>query len=782
MINLIEQIKYGKIWTFHGGIHPPENKLQTCEQAILPMEIPSEIILPIKQHIGLEGLIIVSVGDLVLKGQPLTKSDNLQSVPIHAPTSGYITAIEPRTIAHPSGLSELCIVIRCDFNDTWYKKSAIKDHLNASEDTLINHIKDMGISGMGGAGFPTARKLQASLARTGILIINGAECEPYISADDRLMQEHAYEIIDGIEILRRIVKPSLTIIAIEDNKAHAIKAVIKAIQNRPDIIVQVIPTLYPSGGERQLVKILTGKEVPSQSIPLAIGFIVQNVATAYAIKRAVVDGEPLISRVITLAGNSLEEQCNRWVLNGTSINNLLKLHGYSPQSPSERLIVGGPLMGFTLPHAHVPTTKTTNCILAPTQKEIPLAKPPMPCIRCSDCADVCPVSLLPQQLQWYASTKELDKCQNYGLLDCIECGACAHVCPSDIPLVQYFRQAKAQLHYQQEQEQASQKARLRFDAKKARLARDKKIREENNKIAAELRQRTMQQNSQQNAVNAAIARLKQKAQQKMQPNAADENLKQLREQRKQQAREKQQNVSSSTPQSSMEPTTKNAAVSAAILRAKAKKLAQAQAETITTPSNEHVSTLENVQKDDVVSIALNSDDKTHNDKTSLAGESLDNKKAAIAAAILRAKAKKQAQASALTTQAKGSESFKIKPIDINDPLAKSPMSSASSLSDEAEKHTQVNITECKKNEHQIDIKELRDESSSEQNSSKEQIKDPTIQTEDQQKTKQNFVFENANYLNPSCYGYGHSALTTKAIIERITTKTAQLKDDEDKKS
>ncbi|NMT93404.1 electron transport complex subunit RsxC, partial [Vibrio alginolyticus] len=274
MLSLIEQIRTGSLWDFPGGVHPAENKKQSNKADLVRASIPAEIILPLKQHIGKAGNLLVSVGEHVLKGQALTQSETGFTVPVHAPTSGTITAIEPRTVAHPSGLSELCAVITPDGQDTWCKKSPIADYTQESADALIDIIRLAGISGMGGAGFPTAKKIQSGIARTEILIVNAAECEPYITADDKLMQEHAEELIQGIEIVEHILKPKLTIIGIEDNKPDAIKSLESAALNK-DIVIRVIPTKYPSGGEKQLIKILTNKEVPSGSIPADIGILVQ---------------------------------------------------------------------------------------------------------------------------------------------------------------------------------------------------------------------------------------------------------------------------------------------------------------------------------------------------------------------------------------------------------------------------------------------------------------------------------------------------------------------------
>lgn len=663
MMSLIQQIRNGQLWDFHGGIHPHENKCQSNQSQILPVDIPPQLTLPVKQHIGHAGKIKVQIGEHVLKGQALTEAEHFQTCPIHAPTSGTVIAIESRPITHPSGLSDLCVVIEPDFEDRWLEKNPIENFQNTTPEQLIEHIRLMGISGMGGAGFPTARKIQSSFKHTEILIINGAECEPYITADDRLMREKADEIVQGIEILQKITSPQITIIAIEDNKPEAIDILKKAIDSIPNTIVQKIPTKYPSGGEKQLIQILTGKEVPSQTIPASIGIMMQNIGTVYAIKRAIIDGEPLIERVITITGQQVKQASNRWALIGTSIDFLLQKHQFEADKKLNRLIIGGPMMGFTLPHANIPVTKTTNCVLVPNHQEIPTTTEEMACIRCSACADVCPASLMPQQLQWYAKAQDYDKCHEYDLNDCIECGACAYVCPSEIPLVQYYRQAKSEIRIRENERLAAERARARFEAKKIRLERDKQAREAKHQQAAEQRRQAMQKSDDGDQIAAAIARVKAKqaeaqnqeakpavaaaiARAKAKQAAAKNNsdltpdnreMIKLREQRKEEARAKralkaQAEIDANTPlnaeqvsqdQSSQQleiKTAKQQAVQAAIERAKAKKM-QLAAESVTKMEEKK-------------------DSKDTDDKQS----KVDHQKAAVAAAIARAKAKKAAQA------------------------------------------------------------------------------------------------------------------------------------------
>ncbi|MFL9773851.1 electron transport complex subunit RsxC [Vibrio cyclitrophicus] len=672
MISLIEQIRTGSIWDFPGGVHPAENKKQSNTTDITHARLPEEIVLPVKQHIGKPGNLLVAVGDTVLKGQQLTALDTGFTLPVHAPTSGVITAIEPRTTAHPSGLSEICVVIKPDGLDTWIEKNPVEDFSKKTSDELLDVIRQAGISGMGGAGFPTAKKLQSGLGRTDILIVNAAECEPYITSDDKLLQEHANEVLKGIEVVEHILRPKLTVIGIEDNKPDAIKALEVAAKNK-DIVIRVIPTKYPSGGEKQLIKILTNKEVPAGGIPADIGVLVQNVGSLYSIKRAVVDGEPVINRVVTLTGKTFKQPRNVWALLGTPVHELLEEFGYKADKKLPRLILGGPMMGFTLPHANVPITKTSNCILAPTRREISPSTYEMECIRCSACAEACPASLLPQQLQWHAKANELDKCEELNIKDCIECGACAFVCPSEIPLVQYYRQAKAEIKTRKDEATAAERAKIRFEEKNARMERDKAERENRFKKAADNRRKDMKSTDGDDAIAAAIARVKaQKAAADQAPNAEpavkpavaaaiarakakqaaaqkandaepdNSEMSKLREERKRQARErKAQQAATDNPTESSGDGKKDA-VAAAIARAKAKKAQQTESAS-EAPTESSVDA-----KKDAVAAAIARAKAKKAQQTESASEapvekSGDAKKDAVAAAIARAKAKKAQQ-------------------------------------------------------------------------------------------------------------------------------------------
>lgn len=463
-----------KIWDIPGGIHPPENKQQSVQLPIGKIPLPAEIILPLNQHIGAPSEPIVEVGEKVLKGQLVAKAQGIFSAGVHASTSGTVTAIEDRLIPHPSGLSSRCIVIQPDGEERWAPLEPCENFAELGHYELVERVRTAGIAGLGGAGFPTAVKVNPrSNDRVKTLILNGTECEPYITADDMLMRERADEVVAGAQLLAKIVgHPDEILIGVEDNKPQAIAAMQAAASKLQGTPVEIIsfPTKYPSGGEKQLIQILTGKEVPSGKLPAQIGVLVQNVGTAAAAYRAIRYGEPLISRITTVVGEALHEQRNIEVLIGTPIDHVLALHGFQPQR-SARLIIGGPMMGYAIEQAAVPVVKTTNCILVPSQEEMPEPPPPQPCIRCGLCAEVCPASLLPQQLFWYAKAEDHEKLHAHNLFDCIECGACSYVCPSSLPLVQYYRAAKGTIRQQAAEKEKADKARRRFEFRQERIAK-----------------------------------------------------------------------------------------------------------------------------------------------------------------------------------------------------------------------------------------------------------------------------------------------------------------------
>ncbi|GLX77208.1 electron transport complex subunit C [Thalassotalea insulae] len=609
MESVIERIEKGHFWKFHGGIHPPEMKFLTSDKPIRPLAMPPELIIPVQQHIGEAGQLIVSVGEQVKKGQPLTKSSMPLSVPVHAPTSGTISAIENSVIAHPSGLEELCIKLLPDGEDSWCQRQLTPDYQTLTKHQIIEKIAQAGISGMGGAGFPTHIKVNTQ-AQINYLIINAAECEPYISADDLLIREHNSTIVDGINILDHLLEPAFILIGIEDNKPEAIQALKKATAANDKIKICVLPTKYPTGGEKQLIMALTGQEVPSGVLPSSLGIVMQNIATCYAIADAVIHDTPLIKRVVTLSGRALAKPQNVWALLGTPVEFLLQQCGY-PELAKKHIIMGGPMMGFSLPSTQVPVVKTTNCVLAPSEQEIPDNNKEVECIRCGQCAEVCPSQLLPQELQWSAKAKDQQELEALNLFDCIECGACAYVCPSHIPLVHYYRVAKAEIRQQKLLDLKAEKAKQRFEARKVRLERDKLAREEKHRKAAEARKAKMNAgtedaNNEKSAVAAALARVKAK---------------------KAQAQSGQASASQNNEQSNEQVNDKKSQVAAAVARAKAKKLAAANAKSVT-----------NQAADD----HLNNDTAVDTTPANITAQ--DDKKAKIAAAVAKAKAKKASSA------------------------------------------------------------------------------------------------------------------------------------------
>ncbi|WP_434773614.1 electron transport complex subunit RsxC [Pantoea agglomerans] len=644
MLNLFNFLKKEKVWDFQGGIHPPEMKAQSNGTPLSELPLPHRFIIPLKQHIGHEGEICVAPGDKVLRGQPLTFGTG-RMLPVHAPTSGVIEDIGQHMTAHPSGLSELCIFLTPDGDDRWIPLDPLPDYRQHPRADIVQRIHDAGIAGLGGAGFPTATKLKGALRGVKTLIINAAECEPYITADDRLMQDYAAEVLEGSRILAWVLQAEQVLIGIEDNKPEAIAALKQALGSERDLQIRVIPTKYPSGGAKQLTRILTGKEVPHGGRSSDIGVLMQNVGTAWAVKRAIINGEPITERVVTLTGEAIAQPRNVWSRLGTPISHLLHQVGFTP-APRQMVIMGGPLMGFTLPSLDVPVVKITNCILAPSASEMGNNDEEQSCIRCSACADACPAKLLPQQLYWFSQGGDHDKARAHHIDDCIECGACAYVCPSNIPLVQYYRQEKAELRAIDLEAKRTLEAKARFEARQARLEREKQAREARHEEAKQRVART-------DTSELAAAKARVKARQTAEPDEA--TLEAQREARHAQARLRQAEAQAETqPVTRQTVDPRKAAVEAAIARAKAKKTvpvdaADNQAEASVDPRKAAVEAAiarakakKAVQAEgaDAPQAATDSAAEAAPD----AAADTDPRKAAVQAAIARAKAKKAAQA------------------------------------------------------------------------------------------------------------------------------------------
>jgi Na+-translocating ferredoxin:NAD+ oxidoreductase subunit C len=463
---------FNKLFKFYGGVKPPSNKTLSNQQAISLAALPSRLIVPLHQSIGGMPRPIVQAGEHVLKGQKIGEADGWISAAVHAPTSGIVVEVAMHVRPHVSGLDSLCVVIEPDGKDEWIAHGPA-DYAAMAPADICNYLQEYGIVGLGGAGFPTHGKLTATASvPMAELIINAAECEPYITCDDRLMRERADDIVRGIAVFRDMLKPTQVIIGVEDNKPEAIAAMRAAVEAQAEAFTVVpVPTLYPAGGAKQLIRVLTGKEVPGAMRSTAdMGVQVFNVGTAYAAWRAIGHGEPLLSRIVTLTGN-VRNAGNVEALIGTPMNELLQLA--QPNPDTDGIIMGGPMMGFLVPNENAPIVKTSNCLIAHSDRLFPPKAPEMPCIRCGACARVCPHELQPFELYWHARAKDFGKTQQYHIFDCIECGCCSFVCPSRIPLVQYFRFAKSEIWAREREKKAADEAKTRFEFKQFREEREK---------------------------------------------------------------------------------------------------------------------------------------------------------------------------------------------------------------------------------------------------------------------------------------------------------------------
>ena len=459
------------LFKFKGGVKPPTNKTQSNTLPIAQAPLPSRLIVPLHQSIGGTPRPVVKAGDHVLKGQLIGEADGWISAAVHAPTSGTVLEVAMHVQPHPSGLDAMCVVIEPDGKDEWIAHGTL-DYAAMTPEAVREHLQQSGVVGLGGAAFPTHGKLTASkTVPMDELIINGAECEPFITCDDLLMRERAEEVVRGIAIFRDLLQPKKVLIGIEDNKPEAAAAMRAAVDalNEPFLVIQV-PTLYPAGGAKQLIRVLTGKEVPAAKRSTDLGVQCFNVATAYTAWRAIAHGEPVVSRLVTVSGN-VHAPRNYEVLIGTPMGELLKLA--TPHPDTDGIVMGGPMMGFLVPSEQVPVIKATNCLIAHSDRVFPPKAPEMPCIRCGACAEVCPHELQPFEMYWFSRAKNFGKTQEYHIFDCIECGCCSFVCPSRIPLVQYFRFAKSEIWAREREKNAADGAKTRFEFKQLRDEREK---------------------------------------------------------------------------------------------------------------------------------------------------------------------------------------------------------------------------------------------------------------------------------------------------------------------
>jgi len=460
-----------QLFKFKGGVKPATNKTQSVTEPIATAPLPSHVAVPLHQSIGGTPRPIVAVGDKVLKGQKIGEADGWISAAVHAPTSGTVIHVGPQVVPHPSGLPADCVVIEPDGKDEWIERKPV-DYKSLAPETVRELLREAGVVGLGGAVFPTHGKLTpAKTVPMEEMVINGAECEPFITCDDLLMRERGEQVVRGAAIFRDLLQPKRVLIGIEDNKPEAVaamRAAVKAVGE--DFEVIAVPTRYPAGGAKQLIRVLTGKEVPNGKRSTDLGVQCFNVATAYTAWRALAHGEPVISRLVTVTGN-VGKPRNYEALIGTPMDELLALG--EPKADTNGIIMGGPMMGFLVPDVKVPVVKATNCLIAHSDVLFPPKAPEMPCIRCGECARACPHELQPFEMYWFARAKNFGKTQEYKIFDCIECGCCSFVCPSRIPLVQYFRFAKSEIWAREKEKKASEVAKTRFEFKQFRDEREK---------------------------------------------------------------------------------------------------------------------------------------------------------------------------------------------------------------------------------------------------------------------------------------------------------------------
>lgn len=467
-----------KLFKISGGVHPDDCKTPTAKRGIEPLPLPGLLHIPLQQHIGSPAAPVVRRGDQVLKGQLLAHSQGMISAPVHAPTSGRVMGVGNYPAHHASGLSVRTITLKPDGEDQWIDNSAIPlDPFALPPEEIATRVAAAGIVGMGGATFPAAVKLNLRTRYTlKTLVINGAECEPFLTCDDRLMQEHSAQVIDGIRIMAHALGVEKIIIGIENNKPDAQAAMEAGARNHPEISIARLPARYPMGSEKHLVLTLTGLETPARGLTADIGVVVHNVATALAVHEALRHGRPLVSRVVTVSGGAVREPKNLRVLIGTPVEELLNYCGGFTSTPA-RLISGGPMMGQRLPSTRVPIVKGSNGILALTPQET-VNDAVMPCIRCASCVRACPCGLVPLEMANYARAGDLEGAVGFGLMDCIACGSCAYVCPSNIPLVQYFNYAKGELTARQRAEHKQAETKRLAEQRNARMEKQKQAKRE----------------------------------------------------------------------------------------------------------------------------------------------------------------------------------------------------------------------------------------------------------------------------------------------------------------
>lgn len=467
-----------KLFKIRGGVHPDDRKGLSAHRPIEVLPMPPRLHIPLQQHIGAPAEPLVRRGDRVRKGQLLARSQGAISAPVHAPTSGRILGVGGYPAHHPSGLSVRTVTLEPDGEETWIEDlNPAPDPFALTAEEIARRVAEAGIVGMGGATFPSAVKLDLRKRyRLHTLVINGAECEPYLTCDDRLMREHPAELLEGIRLMARALEVQRILIAIENNKPEALAAMGEAATGFEEVRVVGLPARYPMGSEKHLVQTLTGRETPARGLTAEIGVVVHNVATALAVQEALRHGKPLISRIMTVSGGAVRQPRNLRVLLGTPLSHLIDYcDGF--KEPPARLVSGGPMMGQPLPGTKVPAVKGSNGLLALTEAELHSATE-MPCIRCASCVGACPCGLVPLEMAAQIRAGGLDASLKLGLLDCIGCGSCSYVCPAHIPLLQYFNHAKGELAARQRAQQKQGETKRLAEARTQRMEAIKRAKRE----------------------------------------------------------------------------------------------------------------------------------------------------------------------------------------------------------------------------------------------------------------------------------------------------------------
>lgn len=430
-----------KFFGFRGGVHPPENKIQTENMAVEEVKAPKILYVGLLQHIGAPLDPIVAVGDRVLKGQKIADSQAFMSSPIHSPVSGIVKRIEDHVFPLMGRIKT--VIIENDEQETWAELSKIEKWENVDRRILLTMIREKGIVGIGGASFPTHIKLDPPAdAKIDTLLLNGAECEPYLNSDNRLMIENPEKIVNGIKIIKKILGVNRAIVGIEENKPEAIASMRKAVEGT-GIEIAPLKTKYPQGGEKQLIKAVLDRQVPSGKLPSAVGVVVQNTGTAAAIYDGIVNGIPLIEKVVTVSGKGIINPKNVKIAIGTPFSYLLDYCGVN-REVVDKLVMGGPMMGMAQFSEEAPVIKGTSGLLALTKEETNPYKT-RPCIGCGKCVEACPMGLEPLMFARLAAFEQWEQLKEYSLMDCIECGSCAYICPANRPLTEAIKIGKSKL-------------------------------------------------------------------------------------------------------------------------------------------------------------------------------------------------------------------------------------------------------------------------------------------------------------------------------------------------